>query len=311
MNKEIVYKRLALIKYLYSVGLKQSKLVEPISCFSILSFHDSIEMFLKLLAEQNNIKSEKFSFIEYWNSIPTLTLRESMRSLNERRVNLKHKGILPSKSDIEVCRVNTTDFFIQNTFKCFKIHFEEVSLVSLVTYNSVQKYLKLSQKYLYEDKEQDSIENVAFAFDELLTTYENSKSSYLRDSPFYFGDAKHFGSLYSKLRHFEDRNLSEIGETVDKINDSLKDIQQVVQILSYGIDYKKYLKFKSLTPIVIRFYGGKKRVSEIFGERKWSVENCQYCIDFVIECSLILQEFDFDISEILPYPVPMFKLVKP
>lgn len=32
-------------------------------------------------------------FMDYWNKIPELTLKESMRILKERRVNIKHKGL--------------------------------------------------------------------------------------------------------------------------------------------------------------------------------------------------------------------------
>ena len=51
LNREIIIKRLALIKHLYRIGAEQSRQLETIASFSILSLHDSIEMFLKLLAE--------------------------------------------------------------------------------------------------------------------------------------------------------------------------------------------------------------------------------------------------------------------
>jgi len=132
LNREIIIKRLALIKHLYKIGTEQSMQFETIASFSILSLHDSIEMFLKLLAEHKNIKSESFNFLDYWTSIPTLTLKESMRNLNARRVNIKHTGLLPSKADIEISRVNTTDFFEQNTIIHFGIDWKDISLLTLI-----------------------------------------------------------------------------------------------------------------------------------------------------------------------------------
>lgn len=291
-NKDIIIKRLAIIKHLYKIGIEQSKQVETVAAFSILSFHDSVEMFLKLLAENKNIKSEKLNFLDYWTNIPSLTLVEFMRNLNIRRVNIKHKGILPSKTDIEISRVNTTDFFNQNVKIHFDIEFESISLIDLVSYVNVKKYLKISQDFLDSNEIKKSIENVALAFDELLNSYEENKIGSYRYSPFFFGKNLSFNSSF--FMGIRDEKMSDF---VDKVKDSLEAMQQAIKVMSLGIDYKKYVKFKLLTPIITRTTSGK-HFAEIYGEKKWSKENCQYCIDFVIDSSLKLQEFDFDIEEI-------------
>jgi len=291
-EKEIILKRLAIIKHLYKIGLEQSKQVETVASFSILSFHDSIEMFLKLLAEKKNIKSDNFNFLDYLTKIPTLTLKESMRNLNARRVNIKHKGILPSKTDIELSRVNTTDFFNQNVIAHFKIEFESISLIDLVEYDKVKEHLKISQDSLNSNKIDVSIENVALAFDVLLNSYEENKIGNYRYSPFFFGKDLSFNSAF--FMGIKDRKMSEF---VDKVKDSLEAMQKAIKIMSLGIDYKKFVKFNLLTPNITRTMDGN-HVAQIYGEKKWTKENCQYCIDFVIDCSLKLQEFDFDIEEI-------------
>lgn len=294
LNREIIIKRLALIKHLYRIGAEQSRQLETIASFSILSLHDSIEMFLKLLAEHKNIKSESFSFLDYWTSIPTLTLKESMRNLNARRVNIKHKGLLPSKADIELSRVNTTDFFEQNTIIHFGIEWKDISLLTLIQYDNVRQHLEKAQQALEENKIEDCIELVAIAFDELIYTYEDSKSTYFGSSPFYFGkDLSFLSSFFMGIN--DDRKMSEF---IDKVRESLDDIQKAVKILSFGIDYKKFAKFKLLTPIVRRTMD-EKHVAELWGQKKWTKENCQYCIDFVLDSSLKLQEFDFDINELI------------
>lgn len=291
-EKEVILKRLALIKHLYKVGLEQSKQVEIVAAFSILAFHDSVEMFLKLLADKKNIKSDKISFLDYWIKIPSLTLKESMRNLNARRVNMKHKGILPSKTDIEISRVNTTDFFSQNVFEHFDIEFESISLIDLVSFEDVKQFLRKSQESLDKDLIEQSIENSALAFDVLLSAYEENKRGNHRNSPFFFGKDMSFNSSF--FMRIEDRKMSEF---VDKVRDSLEAMQKAIKIMSLGIDYKKFVKFNLLTPSIIRTMGGK-HIAQVFGDKKWTKENCQYCIDFVIDSSLKLQEFDFDIEEI-------------
>jgi hypothetical protein len=100
VNKEVIVKRLSIIKLLYRQGVQQSYLPETISFFSILSFHDSIEMFIKLAAEERDINSDKWNFLDYWDKVSELTMKEAARGLNLRRVNLKHKGLIPAKVEV-------------------------------------------------------------------------------------------------------------------------------------------------------------------------------------------------------------------
>lgn len=299
LNRHLIVNRLALIKHLYKMGLEQSKQVEALSSFSILSFHDSIEMFLKLVAEHHNIKSDSFSFLDYWTHIPSLTLKESMRNLNARRVNIKHKGLLPSKSDIEISRVNTTDFFEQNTITQLGVDFKDVSLLTLISYKNVRIHLEEAQLALDKNDIEVCIEKAAIAFDDLLYTYECNKSNQFRDSPFFFGENMSFySSFFMGIgRDYDDQQGRKLGEFIDKVKNSIDGMQKAIKIISLGIDYKRYVKFKLLTPIITRTIGGNQ-IAEIWGEKKWTKENCQYCIDFVLDSSLKLQEFDFDILEL-------------
>ncbi len=292
LNQDVIIQRLSHIKQLYQIGCEQSKQFESIAVFSILSFHDSIEMFLKLLAEHKDINSRQFNFLDYWDKIPDLTLKESMRNLNARRVNLKHKGLLPAKSEIDISRVNAIDFYEQNTFNQFGINFSEISLINLVAYSEVRKFLKLSEDFLAKNEIEDCLANVAIAFDELLSTYEKSKSQYFGRSPFFFGQDLTFNDSYSM--NLSDRQLSEF---VDKVKESIESIQKAVKITSFGIDYKKYVKFKMLTPSVQRAINGAVHLN-FWRSKKTNKENCQFCIDFVIYSALTLQEFDFDFESL-------------
>lgn len=296
INREILIKRLSHIKQLYQIGIGQSKQHENIAVFSILTFHDSIEMFLKLLAEHKGIDATKFNFLTYWEKIPELTLMESMRNLNAKRVNIKHRGILPAKSEIEISKVNAIDFFSQNTFSQFEINFDEISLIELISFQKTKEYLLNSQDYLNNNRVEDSIENVAYAFEELLFSYEQNKSFY-GSSPFFFGKSMSFMGSFSLGLTRGDKDMDKLSKFVDNVSDSIKDLQRAVKITSFGIDYREYIKFQLLTPVVTRFIGGNVN-AQIMGKRKWTKENCQYCIDFVIKSALQLQEFDFDIESL-------------
>lgn len=294
LNEENILKRLALIKSLYLQGVSQSKYAEPMSAFSILSFHDSIEMFLRLLCEKLNIKAQDLRFMQYWDKVPELTLKESCRDLNARRRSFKHNGISPSKSDIETSRVVTTDFFEQNTIRFFGVKFSEVSLINLVKYEEVRAYLEEAQSAFVVEKYESCIENVACAFWLLLTTYENSKVGLLdSSSPFNF-------KRHSRYNHLRFNSEDVTGKQINRLTETVNRMSEVLKVVSLGIDYKQYIKFKALTPNIIQMMSGKL-VAEIYGERKWDQHNCMFCLDFVIETSLKLQEFDYDMSELEIY----------
>ena len=293
MQTDVIIKRLALIKYLYKQGVEQSYHPDPIASFSILTFHDSIEMYLKLLAEHQNIKSDKFSFLEYWDRIETLTLKESCSSLNYKRKSIKHKGLLLSKADVEASRVTTTEFFEQNFPIQFSLSFSKISILSLIKYESVRNLLELSQKALEELDFSQSIKKSTLSFYELIRTYEISKKDYGK-SPFFFGESLKFYSGYSM--DIKDDQLSEF---INKVRVSLEDINQAIKILSLGIDYRKFIRFNLLTPRVIYTTGGHEILSFNPKNKKWNKENCQFCIDFVVDSSMKLQDFDFSLSDLI------------
>lgn len=293
INQNLIIKRLALIKQLYLIGVNHSYEHESIAAFSILSFHDSIEMFLKLLAENNNVNTDKFNFIEYWKHFPDLTLMESMKNLNARRVSIKHKGLLPSKTDIEISRINTIDFFDQNTKRYFDLNFKDISLLSLIGNQQVKVLLEEAENGLASKNYELCIEKSAVAFDVLLISYEQSKTSYLRNSPFFFGKRMSFNSSF-----FMGVKDSKMTDFIDNVKSSVEAMQSAIKIISLGLDYKQYVKFSLLTPSITRTMGGDY-VAQIHGNRKWTKSNCNYCINFVLNSALKLQEFDFEINEIL------------
>lgn len=89
LDKEIIIRRLATIKYLYRIGVEQSMQVEAIASFR--SYHSMIvlKMFLLLVAENKEIDSKSTSFMELQDKCPELTLKESMRAT--KRTASKYK----------------------------------------------------------------------------------------------------------------------------------------------------------------------------------------------------------------------------
>lgn len=89
----------------------------------------------------------------------------------------------------------------------------------------------------------------------------------------------------------EDRKL---GEFVDKVKESISSMQSAIKILSLGFDYRKFTKFNLLTPSYTRTIG-----SYLLTERqsnKYNLDEVQWCFDYVIECCVTLQNFDYSLE---------------
>jgi len=288
-------KRLSVIKQLYRNGMEQSYLTEPINGFCILSFHDSVEMFMKLCAEKKKKKvNRQTNFGDYFTIVPELELQSQMTNLNQKRVSLKHNGSLPSNLDIEISRLNTTEFFETNTKKIFGKEFSEISLISFIQFESVKSYLEKAEIRLQTKDYQKSILNSQIAFRELLICYEEDKKKSYR-SPF---------KVCEDIKSSFNLNLGldkKLNKYIDSVNKSLSNIDDAIKIIGFGIDYKKYIKFKLLSPYIQALHNkdGRKYESISSTEILLNHKNCMFCFNFVIDSALKLQEINFDISELI------------
>ena len=299
IDEELIIRRLATIKYLYRIGVEQSMQVDTIAGFSILSFHDCAEMFLLLVAENKGKKAED-SFMGYWDKYPELTLKESMKALKDRRVSIKHRGQFPSTSDIDISRITITNFMEENTPIQFGVDFKDISISNLIYYENVKIYIDKAESFYNEGKLYESIVNSKIAFMELLSTYEDNKRK-----PYSFNSLLNIGEEinedYKKLVGSDSKCGARWFEKITKTTNS---IREILKITALGIDYKKYTFFEAITPEInvwwndnIREY---KPLSKEYYEENCNLSgvDCRFCIDFVIDNALKLQEFDYDLNKV-------------
>jgi len=228
---------------------------EPICSISVLTFHDSIELFLELAVEHIDKGESGVEFMAYWELLAPkvkdgLTQKESCRQLNMARTGFKHGGTPPSKLAIEGFRATATNFFEENTPKVFGVNLSDISLIGLVQDEKVRKILEEAEKMLKEEKIEDALDNAALAFTVLVDDYENSKKDKFGRSPFFFGERLHF--LDSFFMHIE----GDVGQFVDRTKESIEALQEAVRLLSLGLDYRRYARFRLLTPYVVKTSGG-------------------------------------------------------
>ena len=169
--------------------------------------------------------------------------------------------------------------------------------MSLLKYESVKEYLSKSLNNLKDNDFENSIINSHIAFKELLYCYEKDK--YIGyTSPFKIcEDFTFYTSFFMGLK------LSDkLDKFIDMTGKSLSNLDDIVKILAFGIDYKKYLKFKILSPYINFFTqedSTRKYDFMVNPSVKSDERNSKFCFDFVIDCSLKLQNLDFEIDDLL------------
>lgn len=300
VEKRILMRRLAIVRYLYERGVNQSRQPEPLASIALHDFHDAVEMFLHLALEHHDVPFKKnIEFRQYWEMLagklpkgfPSQNV--AMMRLNTARVDLKHHGITISALEVEGFRAATTTFFEDNCVPMFGIEFGQINLLQLVLFEGARGHLENAQVAVDESRLADALNEIAIAFKSMVSEYEESKYSRYRDSPFYFGRSMTFlSSLHMGLDH-SDRKIREF---VDTVKESIEALQDAVKLLSLGLDYRKYSKFQMLTPHVFRYIGSEPdqfSVQMRMGQNAATLDEVRFCQDFVIECALRLQEFDY------------------
>ena len=260
--------RLSFIRYLYLVAVEQSRQPDPLAAASVLSFHDSVELFLQLASEQLNVGRNRMEFMQYWEVIDPaldpnrLSQRESMRRLNSARVSLKHHGTLPSVLAIEQFRSSVGSFFEENTRVVFGVEFEGLSLVDLVTCEVARESLREAVKQIQEGDTGKSTISAAIAFEQLKDDVNDRlKARYYR-TPFWFGDSFDFDKSFFRHRPVPDPQQDKFE---DKVVEAIVAMQEVMGALGFGLDYRRYARFRLLTPSVSRSLAGKYHVQIVQG----------------------------------------------
>lgn len=305
MNKKIVIERLSLIKYILQKGVSQSEESDPICSFAILHLHDAIEMLFLLVCKKYSIKTERKNFLDYFaeidkelkkNGLDGLQYKNDLKLLNEIRRDLKHKGKLASKHQIQETATIARLFIIHCSITCLEVDFDSVSLISLLSNKKVAKFLKESEK-TFKTNNLLSKEKLSRAYNQLIKDYQENKSMDFIE-PFEMDSSLSFISSSDVGRDF--REFTAIGDFIDGAKTVMMNLQRVTQVLAFGFDYKKYVRFRNLIPDV--WWSGRNKdtneseYSYHDNGKNISQQDFDFCFTFIIESALKLQEFDYQVE---------------
>lgn len=159
----------------------------------------------------------------------------------------------------------------------------------MIQNDKVKKILTDIQDLCKNGQYKDGLEHSAIAFDVLISDYEKSKTDHYGRSPFLVGEDIRW------IKPFD------VNRNLEGIFDYLEEIQKAIKLLCFNIDYRKYAKFRLLTPKLIfgnKFYDKYNIIWFNEEKSKFKKKNVEFCFNFIIECALKLQEFDFEIENI-------------
>ncbi|MFF6985617.1 hypothetical protein [Streptomyces sp. NPDC010273] len=281
--KPLTVQRLAYVRYLYQEGIEQSRQPSPLRARAVTSFHDAVENFIGLTAEQLGVELKpRMEFLQYWEVLkPQLELpgKTPMKRLNDARISLKHNGTFPSDHQIEQAREALVDFFSTVTPKVFGVDFDSVDMVDLVTQPEVAHYLRDAQTHADIGDYSMAAAGLSLALEALLSFYRGSP--YRDDEPFAFGPIlQAFDRPTIGFRDGEPRN-----GRIDKLGQISEALQNALRTMSLGIDQPSLRRFQILVPRIFRANNGPRYVE---GEalRQLTVEEYDWARHFVIESAL-------------------------
>lgn len=302
-----VYERLALIKFMSRIVDGQASKAEPLSLLTILTYHDLVEWLAYLCCQKLQItpdgdfsKCLKQINKELKQDGGALLFINEMESLNKARVQLKHYGTLPHRSLVEDMRRAVPQFLATNCQRVLGISFDEVSLSDLVTFQTAKERLKAAEACCTSGELKKGFEAVALAYYELLSEYESGQRDMFGHNPFRFGgNPRVLGRLESQIRG---SGPYKIGSTRNEaaslareagryLEEAISSLQGATRVLALGIDYRRYMRFMALTPIVHPMMNGGVQTTPRSGRHQPEpgLPELKYCVDFVIEAALALQ----------------------
>ena len=288
--------RLPLIKHVLSSAVDDARLPEPFCSHAILELHDAVELFAQFLAEHIGVTmSRKADFLEYWPALTkalgrTFPKQVVMKRLNQARVGLKHSGVRPSRADVDDLAAQTITFMDEASRLVFRVPFGELSSVSLVGYEPAQGRLRQAEHFADCGDFLDASEMCALAFNETMYMFRTKSGDKWNYSPFpnLSRVTRHNSSF---MQHEWDRQNRHLVSHLEKLSEAFAEIEPVLLMLTLGIEYRQFARFRDVTPSIIAMADGSL-VVRTDSRRTPTGRDVLFAIDFAIQAALRLREID-------------------
>jgi hypothetical protein len=264
-------RRLAFIQMFFRQGMDQSRQAEPLNVASVLTLHDTAELFLQLVGEHRGVNLPRFvHFHEYWKLLDpardpngvALTGERPMSRLNDLRTAFKHHGTTPSASAIEQACADVRAFLNANMPTVFGIAFDSIDMAEVIPQQIVRDKVRGATASAIGGDLVDGMCLLAEAYDDLFGITPGPPG---RRSP-----AGQFGSTIramaehdiagalrpapgDHIRRPASADHRHLASLIVSVARTTGEMQRAMQVIALGIDYRQFERFQQLTPKIFYY----------------------------------------------------------
>ena len=291
--------RIPLIKHILSTALDHAGLPEPFCSHAVLGLHDAVELFVQLISEHVGATvSKKAGLLDYWPALEKRLGRacpkqHAMRRLNQARVGLKHSGIRPSRDEVSELSEQTVAFLEEASLGILGIAFSELSSVRLVGYEPTASRLSRAEHLGGSGRFGEAAEMCALAFSELIHRFREKSGNEWDYSPFpRLSEATRYSRL--SIGHRWPEQNRDLSEHLKKLSAAFAEIEPVLSMLTLGVEYRQFARFRGVTPRIVAMADGSYIVAGDTRRPPPTSGDIVFAIDFTITAALRLREIDPD-----------------
>jgi hypothetical protein len=285
-------RRLTIARYLYTQALEQERKGDLLAGLALLPFHDSVELFLQTAAETHQVSLGKSAdFMAYWPAFSTaglpLPYQEQMKRFNNARVEVKHRGTLPSRHDVEGFRSAVTGFLVLTSPSLFEIEFDSISLSSLVRSDEVRSQLQTAEECVKAEKFQEALEVASKAF-RLSLRYHRYGTTAVSHDQRLFDPTDVASDVRWRGRDFGDSGIGARSRLLEAVGEMGQSLGEAITIIAYNLDYDGYRYIRTYGPVIHEMIGGNMR-AQWMREPTTDRRMVERCVAFAIDAALRLE----------------------
>ena len=304
----LMMKRLAFIQMLFFQGIEQSRLHEPLNVTSVLTLHDASELFLGMAAEKlgARLSRRQVPFMEYWtlldpSKLPggvVLSGAKGMRRLNDLRNALKHSGTMPSATAVSQACEDVRRFLEDNTVSVFSLRFSDIDMAEIIPQTQIRNKVRAATAAEISGDRVEAMALLAEAYAERYATsprpdfnFEPIKNQLPEDAI--------SAILWQPARPQRRRppgGAHQLAQQIGAVTRAVRDMQDALQVMSLGIDYRQYYRFRLITPDIAYYVDGHSE-RQFPPDYAPTSEEFEYCRQFIITVALRIADLEPHIIE--------------
>ncbi|MFX3544896.1 hypothetical protein [Ralstonia mannitolilytica] len=250
---------------------------------------DAVELFLRAVMKDRPVAGKKIpddfvGCMDYIDSVAPqdsnqhVPFRAKLIELNKARVNFKHYGLIPNRTDARRLLGYVADFFEDASARFFNIRFSDVSASDLLTSEDVRERLKKAEQALRDGDLEQSMGYSAEAVDVAMMALIRplNRRSHMGSLGFGMGGADVFGR-----RFVDDLERHIYGVAANS--------ERMAVMLALSVNLTDLVRFERVVPIVLRMVGGSYTWQRMNDATGLTAADATFAVNFATKFALSAQ----------------------